>query len=66
MSKPSNAVSTESLDVIWDALHKLQSISPIYRRNTDARWDEVCSAMTWITESLDLYVDDNGDYVISR
>jgi hypothetical protein len=47
------------LDVVWDALHSHRETcipegDPAY----DAEWDEICTAMAWITEELGVDLDD--------
>ena len=29
----------------------------------DEQWDEICTAMSWITEKLGYELNDDGDYV---
>ena len=46
------------LDVVWDALHSHRETcipegDPAY----DAEWDEICTAMAWITEGLGVEQD---------
>ena len=45
------------LETIWEAIHELEDFQP----ETDI--DDVKTAMAWVTESLGLELDDNGDYI---
>lgn len=45
------------LETIWEAIHALEDCQP----ETDI--DDVKTAMAWVTESLGLELDDNGDYI---
>ena len=45
------------LETIWEAIHELEDCQP----ETDI--DDVKTAMAWVTESLGLELDDNGDYI---
>jgi len=49
MSKPANFDVKQSLEVIWEALHAFREdcIS-----EGDQQWDDICTAMAWITEAL--------------
>ena len=48
--------SSTCLNVIWNALHRIPLASDPDRdyRNeiTDEQWDDICTAMAWITEDL--------------
>lgn len=52
------------LETIWDALgsHRENCI-PEGEPSYDAQWDDICTAMAWLTESLGLELDDHGDYI---
>lgn len=45
------------LETIWQAIWELEACEP------ETNMDDVKTAMAWITESLGLELDDNGDYV---
>lgn len=43
------------LETIWDALHcHRENVLDEYRDSTeaDAEWDDICTAMAWITEEM--------------
>lgn len=41
------------LDTIWDALaHYREHCIPEAQPEHDAEWDEICTAMAWITEEI--------------
>jgi len=49
--------SSTCLNVIWNALHRIPLAADPDKdyRNleiTDAQWDDICTAMAWITEDL--------------
>ncbi len=51
------------LETIWDALHIAREDSiPESDSCYDAQWDDICTAMAWITESLELEIDSDGNY----
>jgi hypothetical protein len=52
------------LETIWDALgsHRENCI-PEGEPSYDAQWDDICTAMAWLTESLSLELNDHGDYI---
>lgn len=48
-----NFDAVASLDLIWDALQILREEAlPEGNELADARWDDICTAMAWITEEL--------------
>lgn len=71
MSKPSNFDIPESLECVWNALHTVERDNE-YHPNyvTDERWDDICTAMAWITEALgyDISTSEyrNGEYMSER
>ena len=53
MSKPTNFSIPESLEVVWDALHEYQEMClDDGNRMHEDKWDNICTAMAWITEAL--------------
>lgn len=43
----------QSIDVIWAALHShRENCIPEGVKEYDAEWDDICTAMAWITEAL--------------
>ena len=48
------------LETVWEAIHALEDCQP----ETDM--DDVKTAMAWITESLGLELNDNGDYIAAE
>lgn len=43
------------IDTLWDALHVYrENCIPEGPRSFDAEWDELCTAMAWLTEELGL------------
>lgn len=48
MAKPTNFSTTESLEVVWEALYVARS----HLTGMDPQWDDICTAMAWITEAL--------------
>ena len=55
---PTNFDAIESLDFIWDKLHDYREILNLMyddnkewlRRCDVAKWDEICTAMSWIED----------------
>jgi hypothetical protein len=45
------------LNTIWEAIHELEACQP------DTGMDDVKTAMAWVTETLGLELDSNGDYI---
>jgi hypothetical protein len=45
------------LNTIWEAIHELEACEP------NADMDDVKTAMAWVTETLGLELDSNGDFV---
>ena len=41
------------LDTIWEALHGYRE-NCIQEEEYDAEWDDICTAMAWIEEELEL------------
>ena len=48
------------LDTVWDAL---QGFREDCISTDDEQWDEICTAISWITERLGYELNENGDYV---
>lgn len=48
-----NGDTDQALEVVWEALfsHRENCI-PEGVDNNDEQWDEICTAMAWITETL--------------
>ena len=52
-SKPTNFSTTESIQVVWAALHGYrEDCIPEHDPMWDEEWDDICTAMAWITEAL--------------
>ena len=57
-SKPTNFSTTESIQVVWAALHAYRDeVIPAdfptdIEQGNDEQWDDICTAMAWITEAL--------------
>ena len=49
------------LETIWLALDEHREM-----HNDDERWDDICSAMTWIAESMGIEYDEYSDLVKTR
>lgn len=51
---PTNFDARQSLDVVWNALcaHRETNIPEGRDESYDAEWDDICTAMAWITEAL--------------
>ena len=47
-------------DTVWDAL---QAYREDCISTDDEQWDDICTAMSWITEKLGYELNDDGDYV---
>lgn len=53
-TKPTNFDLDESLEVVWEALHAYrEDLIPEGDENYDEQWNDICTAMAWITEALD-------------
>lgn len=52
-------ITTEQLEIIWDALAAYrEDLIPEGDEIYDKEWDDICTAMAWITEDLGLeYID---------
>ena len=47
------------LDTLWDALgNHRETCIPEGDPEYDAEWDDICTAMAWIAEELDVVVED--------
>ena len=42
-----NFNENQAMDVVWEALHEYGPYVD------DAKWDEICTAMAWISEALE-------------
>jgi hypothetical protein len=52
------------LETIWDALHMArENCIPESDPDYDDQWNDICESMAWLTESLGLELDGNGDYI---
>ena len=49
---------TSWLDTVWDAL---QGFREDCISTDDEQWDEICTAMRWIEEELNIDYDEDGD-----
>jgi len=49
---------TSWLDTVWDAL---QGFREDCISTDDELWDEICTAMRWIEEELNIDYDEDGD-----
>ena len=54
---------TSWLDTVWDAL---QGFREDCISTDDEQWDEICTAMAWITEELGYKLNEDGDYVETK
>jgi hypothetical protein len=52
MTKPTNFDTSESLEVIWSALHSYSEHYEEGLKEDEEEWDNICTAMAWITEAL--------------
>ena len=56
---------TEELETVWDALHAFrEDLIPEGEEMYDEQWDNICTSMSRITESLGYEINQDGDYVI--
>ena len=56
---------TEELETVWDALHAFrEDLIPEGDESYDEQWDDICTSMSRITESLGYEINQDGDYVI--
>ena len=46
------------IDTVWEGLHALDM-----DQLSEESWDDVCTAMSWITQELGYELNDDGDYV---
>ena len=46
------------IDTVWEGLHALDM-----DQLSEESWDDVCTAMSWITKELGYELNDDGDYV---
>ena len=46
------------IDTVWDGLHTLDQ-----NQLSEESWDDVYTAMSWITEKLGYELNEGGDYV---
>lgn len=62
MSKPTNFSIPESLETVWDALHAYrEDLIPEGDEAYDSQWDDICTAMAWITEALGYDFNEDGE-----
>ena len=54
-----------SLEVIWDALHEWHDFmyyaDKEKEKEVEDRWDNICTAMSWIQEDLEEITQDNKE-----
>ena len=56
---------TEELETVWDALYAFrEDLIPEGEEMYDEQWDNICTSMSRITESLGYEINQDGDYVI--
>lgn len=61
-SKPTCFDIPESLETVWDALSDFRAGQlPEGDSDNDSRWDDICTAMVWITEALGLPTGADAD-----
>ena len=46
------------IDTVWEGLDTLDM-----NQLSEESWDDVCTAMSWITEKLGYELNEDGDYV---
>lgn len=46
------------IDTVWEGLDTLDM-----NQLSEESWDDVCTAMSWITEKLGYELNNDGDYV---
>lgn len=46
------------IDTVWEGLNTLDM-----DQLSEESWDDVCTAMSWITEKLGYELNNDGDYV---
>lgn len=46
------------IDTVWEGLDTLDM-----SQLSEESWDDVCTAMSWITEKLGYELNEDGDYV---
>jgi hypothetical protein len=52
------------LETIWDGLHMArENCIPEGYYDYDKQWDDICTAMAWLTESMGLELNNHGDYI---
>lgn len=51
------------LETVWLALDEHREIQSF---EDDERWDDICTAMSWIATSLGIEYDEYGDLVYTR
>ena len=50
-------------ETVWNAL---QGFREDCISTDDEQWDEICTAMAWITEELGFELNEDGDYVETK
>ena len=65
MSKPTSFSIPQSLETVWEALHGYREdcIPEGKVESYDKQWDDICTAMAWITEALNHDFNESGDLV---
>ena len=51
---PTNFDVVQSLDFIWDKLHKYRDLLDGMSVPNDEEWDDICTAMSWIEDECGL------------
>ena len=51
---PTNFDAVQSLDCIWDKLHKYRDLLDDMSVPNDEEWDDICTAMSWIEDECGL------------
>ena len=50
------------IETIWDALQEFRDVNiPEGPPHHDAQWDDICTAMAWISEELGVSDDNDND-----
>ena len=51
------------LETVWLALDEHREIQSL---EDDERWDDICTAMAWIAESMGIAYDEYGEFVYAK